>query len=619
MGMVVKAIDERLNKVVAVKMLFENSNKAELARFRQEAKVASVLDHKNIVKLLDFGVADGDLPFMVMEYIEGEDLASLLSKRGALEVPEAKELFTQLFSAMQYAHSKGVFHRDIKPSNIMLVSEGGNITLKLVDFGIAKVANGITSLEDKLTQTGQILGSPKYMSPEQALGKAVDGRTDIYSSGCVLYHALTGAPPITGNSPIETLFNQINSTPLRISEASLGKKFSPQLEDVVQKSISKRPEDRQQSFAELFGDLENALSLSPQSPTAAQGTTPAVASKASSNFPKVPIAVLTIAIVCCVCAYAFQLNKHKAPDSTTQNKDAPGSSPQPTLTVGSKPESEDMTQAAPQVFELDATADGIAKASIIHFAQADKKEVKLHVNDRMVTDATIEVLVHEFKNEPERLRELDFRSTSITDRGMQLLSTLGPRFQPEKLAVGKTKIGEKGLQIISRFTSLQRLDISELQNLKPDSLVPLKNLQSLRDLNIGGCYKDTSPPINLEFLPHLHQLQSISFSRDRGGINDNSAKYFLSLNHLRGVDLSWTDFGDQGFKQLCQLSRLEKIEVVGKNITDKAIPAVGNVTGLKRLILDSSSISEKSLNVLAELFEQGKLDLTELSCINAHV
>src|SRR5579885_840846 len=197
MGAVYKGYDHVLEKTIGVKMLLPSLKKEAAIRFHNEAKACAKLEHPNILKVLDFGqTPKGDF-YLIMDYIEGRSLADVIKTSGPLEVGTALDVFCQICSGLQHAHSRGVLHRDVKPSNVMLAQEaGGNYQVKVVDFGIAK----LKSDEQKLTTTGVRIGSPLYMSPEQARGEEVDHRSDIYSMGCLMFAALTGAPPICGES-----------------------------------------------------------------------------------------------------------------------------------------------------------------------------------------------------------------------------------------------------------------------------------------------------------------------------------------------------------------------------------------------------------------------------------
>ena len=192
------AEDKLLNKKVAVKMLHLTASK-QLVAFHEEAKATSQLEHPSIVKLLDFGVSESEIPYMVLEYFRGESLESKLNQEGKLAWSECQKVFSDVLSGLQYAHENKIYHRDIKPSNIIILQSIEQSSVKIIDFGIAKVEEkGASDEED-------IVGAPLYMSPDQGLGRAYDARSELYSVGCVLYECLTGRPPFRGDTALETL------------------------------------------------------------------------------------------------------------------------------------------------------------------------------------------------------------------------------------------------------------------------------------------------------------------------------------------------------------------------------------------------------------------------------
>lgn len=212
-GKVFLARDLDLNRSVAIKVLNLNASigggSDALARFDREAKALSRLLHSNIVRVFRFGKLENDTPYLVMEYVEGESLHSLLERKKLLNCQEAIEIALQVCVALEYAHSMGLVHRDLKPENIVLSSTGEPPTVKLLDFGLCKESAG-QSAQESLTKTGFLVGTALYMSPEQCLGRQVDYRSDIYSFGCVLFEMITGEPAFKSDSISNTLIMHLN-------------------------------------------------------------------------------------------------------------------------------------------------------------------------------------------------------------------------------------------------------------------------------------------------------------------------------------------------------------------------------------------------------------------------
>ncbi len=201
-----------LNKNVAVKVLHSNlaSDAKSVQRFQMEAKAAFELSHPNLLTIYDFGISQDGQAYIVMDYIEGESLADLVQREGYIDLTQALPLFYDICLGLAHAHEKSVLHRDIKPSNVMLMQGEARIIAKIVDFGLAKSYDESAM---KLTQTGEIFGSPLYMSPEQCQGSQLDNRSDIYSLGCLFYESLSGIPPIKGESAYDTFKRKFSDVP----------------------------------------------------------------------------------------------------------------------------------------------------------------------------------------------------------------------------------------------------------------------------------------------------------------------------------------------------------------------------------------------------------------------
>jgi serine/threonine protein kinase len=243
MGAVYKARDTRLDRYVAIKILPEEfaDNPTILGRFEREAKSLAALDHPNIIKIHDFGFTSSGSPFFVMEFVKGNDIQSLHTE-GKLDLRTALKMISQVCDAIDYAHRRKIIHRDIKPANVMISDEG---VTKVADFGLAKLLESNSQPQHKaeLTITGQVMGTPAYMAPEQETGAPVDHRTDIYSLGVMLYSLLTGTPPRGAWS----LPSEI--TPL-----------DERLDSIVLRALQEKPDARYQSASEFREDIDHVIS-----------------------------------------------------------------------------------------------------------------------------------------------------------------------------------------------------------------------------------------------------------------------------------------------------------------------------------------------------------------------
>lgn len=259
MGKVYRARNQQIGKVVAIKTLHDHliSNTVLLERFKLEARATSRIDHPNIATVYDFGLLNNKVPYIVMEYIEGKGLDVLLKEHGKLDEKPATEIFLQVCKALSAVHSIGIIHRDLKPSNIMLVKKDGNDQfVKLVDFGIAKVLQE-NALTNTLTQVGEAIGSPPYMSPEQCEGDKIDLRTDIYALGCTMYETYTGEKPFVGSSAFETLSMHVNDNPSDKPFKKLEPPVSKHIEELIFKMLKKNPNNRPESADQVYQGLWN--------------------------------------------------------------------------------------------------------------------------------------------------------------------------------------------------------------------------------------------------------------------------------------------------------------------------------------------------------------------------
>ncbi len=256
-----RGTDTRLGRTVAIKLLKPSlaTDPAFRTRFRQEAQAAARMAHPTIVRVFDAGEEtvrepdghEAQLPFIIMEFVDGVLLKDLI-KRGPLEVSEAVRITEGILTALEYSHRAGVVHRDIKPGNVMITKSG---QVKVMDFGIARA---ISDSSATVAQTTAILGTASYFSPEQAKGESVDARTDLYSTGVVLFEMLTGRPPFRGDTPVAVAYQHVSETP--VTPSSVNPKVSPAMDVVVARALTKDRFERYQSVADFRADLELAAS-----------------------------------------------------------------------------------------------------------------------------------------------------------------------------------------------------------------------------------------------------------------------------------------------------------------------------------------------------------------------
>ena len=337
MGVVYRANDPMLNRMVAIKTINTeeagHEGMAEYeARFYTEAKAAGGLNHPNIIIIYDIGKS-GHLVYMAMEYIEGRELRELLAQGQPLAVVQAVDVAAQVAEGLAYAHQHQVVHRDIKPANIMITPQG---RAKIADFGIARMRSSETR-----TQTGVILGSPKYISPEQVVGKRADHRSDIFSLGIILYECLTGATPFNGEGLSALMYQITNHDPAPPSSAN--PQVPVMLDYIIAKVLAKSPEARYQSAADFANDLRECKS---QLETGQAGAAPVLAT--TRPIPLAPQAA----------AAPSDQNYEKEPDEEIST------APSPTKGISRAFDSQEATQRLMRQIGADGTMEFVSTKSI---------------------------------------------------------------------------------------------------------------------------------------------------------------------------------------------------------------------------------------------------------------
>ncbi|MFG2606675.1 protein kinase [Streptomyces sp. NPDC048514] len=258
MAEVFAAEDVRLGRTVAVKLLRADlaEDPVSKARFTREAQSVAGLNHHAIVAVYDSGedyVGGQSVPYIVMELVEGRTIRDLLMNAEAPGPEQALIIVSGVLEALAYSHQHGIVHRDIKPANVIITETGA---VKVMDFGIARALHGASTT---MTQTGMVMGTPQYLSPEQALGKAVDHRSDLYATGCLLYELLALRPPFTGETPLSVVYQHVQDIPNPPSGVSDG--CPPELDGLVMRSLAKEPDDRFQTAEEMRGLVQYGLQM----------------------------------------------------------------------------------------------------------------------------------------------------------------------------------------------------------------------------------------------------------------------------------------------------------------------------------------------------------------------
>lgn len=351
MGTVYRATQRALNREVAIKILKKELSwdQDTVTRFHREAKAMSLLTHPNTVRVFDFGETEQRTLFFAMELLEGELLTTRLDREGALDIPAVVRIGQQILRSLAEAHSKGIIHRDLKPDNIFLAQVEGHPepVVKVLDFGIAKVVQGDKKIDQLETQAGTVFGTPRYMSPEQAQGKPLDARSDLYSVGILLYQMLVGQPPFRDEDAVIVMAKHIRERPVAPKKAAPERTIPPALERIVLRVLEKDPSRRFQSGEDLDAALEGVL----QDYTLGTGTSVGSAAQAAhatlqalSTLPRRPIA-LASAVLLVALGVAIAL---------LQGSDPVNANPPVAVATDASPES-DVVAQAPAVEMLGTT------------------------------------------------------------------------------------------------------------------------------------------------------------------------------------------------------------------------------------------------------------------------
>ena len=578
MGTIYKAVQRALGKAVAIKMLKNQDNShAMWARFKQEAKTASLLNHPNIIQVYDFGATSDGQPYMVMDYVDGTDLGALIKAEGKLKPFEAIRIFSQVCDAMYHAHTKGILHRDLKPSNLMLTNLTGVPEVKIVDFGIAKFLKGGDT--QALTQTGEIFGSPYYMSPEQTTGKSVDHRSDIYSVGCIMYETLSGSVPISGNTAFETLMKHNAEKPVPIAERCPRANLSPELQKVVMKSLEKDAAKRFQTMDELKKALQEA---------------PEAKSKTHGELHKTPrhskkviiIASVCGAIVLCGIAAAIMLWPEN-PDTVVEKQE---------VTLSKKTEERHQTET-----DFGKIEEAKPFAAAVQAPQPNAPKMQDAVTMTFLDNKALAKYIAENPG----MTNIVLKDCTIDDDGAKLLDKLN-LISASFEQCGRLK--DKGFtQVVSTHPYLEILLINHA-SASSNLVRAIGKLRHLRELALNDVHGILGT--DLPYLPMT--LTNLSLESDTK-IPTASLGQLARLTNLKFLSLANSLVSNNNLAELTKLKNIELLNLNYCPITDEGLEHVLKFKKLTRLYLRKTFISPVGFMKLAALPKLMELDVSDLT------
>ncbi|MDZ4832252.1 MAG: protein kinase [Candidatus Melainabacteria bacterium] len=600
-GVVCEARDSYLNRTVAVKIIDRVSMEPEkLVRFQSEAKITSRLTHRNIVAVLDLGVNRNDQPFMVLENVTGKTLRQHLNEHGPLDNEQARAVFAAVASALAHAHKSGISHRDLKPENLILhLDDNSNMEPKLIDFGLAKHVQ--SQHNTMITQGGiTLVGTPAYMSPDQANARTYDVRSEVYSFGCVLFEALVGSPPFAATTPLELLAKHSNEAPP--NAMTLRPTIEKELSELIDKCLRKLPDDRVQSFDQIYNTLTGEFL-----PDESASTTPpaALSNKSPVVAPNVVTMVATATAIVMVVGVSVVLNhnmknqngNHKqsnARDQTDEDQhyhsnpaDQSKASRIETTAATARYTKEKRKTGSSQTNALNLIRDAAEKPSITY--SPDAKSVRLrgdfYRDDFKIIpqDKNIEAVKAFYGQhlDPDGFQsvignmKLQCLHLSQSDAGEKIFNTIANMPSIQKLVLKGTKVTDQSLAKLARLPLLSELvldnckitdiGVASLANcpklarleLSNTDYVTEKGLSTLNKLKLKNFFYSQNK-LDDDEIRAICKLKIDSLYLNNCGIDDREAALFNSKS-VRVLYVTGNEFGPAGLRAFLKMPSIRAI------------------------------------------------------------
>lgn len=589
MGVVYKCTDRKMLNEVAVKVIGWNLSNDEVIRFHKEAKALAKLQHPNILGILHFGHSDNDSLFLVMELLSGRSLSSLIESGIVPPFEDALAIFVQICDGLAHAHRKDVLHRDIKPSNIFVERTArGDIKTTITDFGLAK----LLTEDQRQTKTGIALGTPAYMSPEQAAGKTVDERSDLYSLGCLMVEVLTGQKPFDAPTIPGLIMKQVNEPPPRLNDLAPDRNYPEEIEQIVEKCLKKNPDDRYANVTELRNELNALKEISAILYGQIDHSSHSTSASRMDEFlqtgiqkkPKHTIARNT-AIVAVVLALlgvivSMIMNMNTAPIdksvSPTPHKVAPLSGEQD---VGDDEEGW-IAKNIPRFNAKDPSwvqcryKGGGAK--LVDVANSAKKTnyapdtVPYHIDarDADLTESQLATI------KPIKLLGLRLDRTPITDNALK--DTVSKIRTLTDLTLGGTQVTDAGIKYLTANDNLQSLNLTNTA-ISDESIITLSKIKSLKIIYLVNC-----PYVHGSTFGALPKSRSIGLCIGGSGIDPENLK-LLEQSPLNFLDAARLNLTDKDLSVIAKLKNLTGLMLHGNQaLTSDGLLKLKN---LKKLVL----------------------------------
>ena len=564
-GQVFLCRDRILGKRVAVKTLI-NLDAEQLVAFQDEARATARLDHKGIVRVLDFGATDGGTPYMVMDYIPGVNLERFIETQGVMSEETARHVFSRLANALQYSHDQGIFHRDIKPNNILLFESEDGIDASIIDFGVAKVKEStglVTAYQNKT-----LAGTPNYMSPDPVRGESYDARSEVYSLGCVLFEALTGEPPFVAESALETLALHANEKPVSVQDYS--DELSDSISSIVSTCLEKEKSYRYDSMAELATNLDShdyrlfETEQGQESESYAELAKQSLRTKSDNRKIFFSFGVLTLGVLAVVWILLIRNTGFEAEGEALLNFRTPSEDRKPVILN----ESRSMNVQ-------------IAKG----FVQSDRSGRSIRIESMTVG-----------KNQIVQMNQIS------KEKNLEDLSVLYCRFDSEFL------------KNLARIDTLKNLRLIESIYDEAD-LVALSKSKSLRSIFLTGDFSAKS----FNYLAGISNLTSVTirnYSSEEVVLKASDLAAFSKLQYLRQISIQGMSLEPDALRELAKMKELAKLNLKAEIITNGQLSAFPEFEKLQSLSIQGAKIeSSDFFAVMAKL--PWLYDISLHSCILA--
>jgi serine/threonine protein kinase len=594
MGAVYLGVDLAEKKQVALKTITRDAtNKVALGRFRRETQALVKLTHQNIARVHSWGMHEQKVPYLVMELFNGISLAEYLKAKGPLDTRETIVIFRDILAAIHYAHFMGVIHRDIKPSNIILSLDKMNKprSAKLVDFGLARFED---SDGQSLTKTGDIIGSPTYMSPEQWNGAKLDQRSDIYSLGCTIYEALQGTPPYHGESPFALFIMHDKAEVPKLSDSSRQSNEYRLWDKLIASMMAKDPNRRYQNAYELKADFERLeRGLEPfgfvQKP---------IKEKDVSNFPiKSASATLMGLLIVSLLAIGWLLRERPAsypviPQSQSQSIEAVPATPNP----GFNPSPINVTRLKNSAIWHFPRNQVVGNIGVYGSGKSFPTYGDVTLPNLPLTLTANEELV----KQPNIIRAVDRgdifglqfegRVTDITD---EQLTAFTPFRNLSSLDLIATSITGNSIDTINKFPNLCCLKVNSSE-IKGSDLTRLKNLNKLKFL--GACNLEEIKPL-LPYIARARQLTKLHLRGD--GLIDDDLSYIGQCKTLHDLSLGKNSkLTHVGLAKLTSLKQLDTLDLERVPLNKASVEVLRQFKKLKLLVTSPEMATPEVFNAL---------------------